>query len=116
MSTEAIITLSVVALAIALFVTEVITIDLVSMLVMVVLILFKVISLEEGIQGFRSSVTYVKGDTYISTGTSGTDISYNGGKSWSLLDSIGFNAILINSDLNGVAVGSYGRVAEVELQ
>ena len=72
--------------------------------------------LSEGIQGFRSSVTYVKGDTYISTGTSGTDISYNGGKSWSLLDSIGFNAILINSDLNGVAVGSYGRVAEVELQ
>jgi len=72
--------------------------------------------LSEGIQDFRSCVTYIQDDTYISTGTSGTDISYNGGKSWKLLDSIGFNAILINPDLNGVAVGSYGRVAEVELK
>ena len=52
----------------------------------------------------------------MSTGTSGTDISYNGGKSWSLLDSIGFNAIKINSDLIGIAVGSFGRIAEVTLQ
>ena len=72
--------------------------------------------LSEGIQDFRSCVNYIKDDTYISTGTSGTDISYNGGKSWSLLDSIGFNAIKINPDLNGVAVGSFGRIAEVELQ
>ena len=72
--------------------------------------------LSEGIQDFRSCVTYIQDDTYISTGTSGTDISYNGGKSWSLLDSIGFNAILINPDLHGVAVGSFGRIAEVELQ
>lgn len=72
--------------------------------------------LSEGIQDFRSCVTYIQDDTYISTGTSGTDISYNGGKSWTLLDSIGFNAILINPDLHGVAVGSFGRIAEVELQ
>jgi len=72
--------------------------------------------LSEGIQDFRSCVTYVKEDTYISTGTSGTDISYDGGKSWKLLNSIGFNAILINPDLNGVAIGSYGRIAEVELK
>ncbi len=56
-SIDAIITLSVVALAITLFVTEVITIDLVSMLVMVVLILFNVISLEEGIEGFSNNAT-----------------------------------------------------------
>ncbi len=72
--------------------------------------------LSEGIQDFRSCVTYVKEDTYISTGTSGTDISYDGGKSWKLLDSIGFNAIKINPDLNGVAVGSYGTITEVELK
>mgnify|MGYP005995392289 FL=1 len=72
--------------------------------------------LSEGIQDFRSCVTYIQDDTYISTGTSGTDISYNGGKSWKLLDSIGFNAIKINPDRHGVAVGSFGRIAEVELQ
>jgi len=72
--------------------------------------------LSEGIQDFRSCVTYFQDDTYISTGTSGTDISYDGGKSWTLLDSVGFNAIKINPDRRGVAVGSYGRIAEVELK
>jgi photosystem II stability/assembly factor-like uncharacterized protein len=72
--------------------------------------------LSEGLQHFRSCVTYIQDDTYISTGTSGTDISYNGGKSWTLLDSIGFNAIKINPDRRGLAVGSYGRIAEVELK
>ena len=72
--------------------------------------------LSEGIQDFRSCVTYIQDDTYISTGTSGTDVSYNGGKSWTLLDSVGFNAIKINPDRRGVAVGSYGRIAEVELK
>ena len=72
--------------------------------------------LSKGLQHFRSCVTYVQGDTYISTGTSGTDISYNGGKSWTLLDSVGFNAIKINPDRRGLAVGSYGSISEVELK
>jgi photosystem II stability/assembly factor-like uncharacterized protein len=72
--------------------------------------------LSKDLQHFRSCVTYVQDDTYISTGTSGTDISYDGGKSWALLDSVGFNAIKINQDRRGVAVGSYGRIAEVELK
>lgn len=57
MEFDAIITLVVIALAIALFVTEIITIDLVSMLVMVTLILFGVITPEEGVQGFSSNAT-----------------------------------------------------------
>ena len=72
--------------------------------------------LSKGLQHFRSCVTYVQNDTYISTGTSGTDISYNGGKSWTLLDSVGFNAIKVNPDSRGLAVGSYGRISEVELK
>lgn len=57
MEFDAIITLVVIALAITLFVTEIITIDLVSMLVMVTLILFGVITPEEGVQGFSSNAT-----------------------------------------------------------
>jgi photosystem II stability/assembly factor-like uncharacterized protein len=72
--------------------------------------------LSKGLQHFRSCVTYVQDDTYISTGTSGTDISYDGGKSWTLLDSVGFNAILFNEQLKGIAVGSFGRISEVELK
>jgi photosystem II stability/assembly factor-like uncharacterized protein len=72
--------------------------------------------LSEGIQHYRSCVTYVQDDTYISTGTSGTDISYNGGANWTILDSTGFNAILFNENLKGVAIGSFGRIAEVELR
>ena len=72
--------------------------------------------LSKGLQHFRSCVTYVQDDTYISTGTSGTDISYNGGKSWTLLDSVGFNAIKVNPDRRGLAVGSYGSISEVELK
>ena len=72
--------------------------------------------LSKGLQHFRSCVTYVQDDTYISTGTSGTDISYDGGKSWVLLDSVGFNAILFNEQLKGIAVGSFGRISGVELK
>lgn len=57
MEPKAIITLAVIAMAIGLFVTEIITIDLVSLLVMVVLILFGVISSEEAVQGFSNHAT-----------------------------------------------------------
>lgn len=57
MGIDAIITLSVIAIAIVLFVTEIITIDLVSILVMVTLILFGVITPEQGVEGFSNNAT-----------------------------------------------------------
>jgi di/tricarboxylate transporter len=57
MGFDAYITIFVIALAVALFITELITIDLVSILVMVVLILTGVISPEEGVQGFSNNAT-----------------------------------------------------------
>lgn len=71
--------------------------------------------LSTGIQEYRSCVTYFKDDIYISTGTTGTDISYDGGKSWQLLDTIGYNAIAFQEDGTGVAVGSYGIIHLLEL-
>jgi di/tricarboxylate transporter len=57
MGIDAYITIFVIALAIVLFITEVITIDLVSMLVMVLLILTGVISPEQGVEGFSNNAT-----------------------------------------------------------
>jgi hypothetical protein len=76
--------------------------------------------LSDGLQGYRSCVTYVKDNIYVSTGTNGTDISINGGKTWQLLDTLGFNAIQFskNSDngIKGMAVGNYGLIKIIELK
>lgn len=57
MTTEAYIVLSVIFCAVILFATEVITIDLVAILVMLVLIFSGVITPEEGVEGFSNSAT-----------------------------------------------------------
>ena len=57
MGMDAYITIVVIALAVVLFITELITIDLVSLLVMVLLILSGVISPEEGVEGFSNNAT-----------------------------------------------------------
>lgn len=57
MTTAAIITLIIIFVAIILFATEVISVDLVAILIMVSLILTGVISPEEGVQGFSNKAT-----------------------------------------------------------
>ncbi len=57
MSTDAIITIIVILGAIVLFATEIISIDLVALLVMVTLILFGVVTPQEGIEGFSNKAT-----------------------------------------------------------
>lgn len=57
MSTDAIITIIVILGAIMLFATEIISIDLVALLVMITLILFGIVSPEQGIEGFSNKAT-----------------------------------------------------------
>lgn len=72
--------------------------------------------LSNGIQHYRSCVAHVKDDVYISTGTSGTDISYDGGKSWQFLDSVSLNAIqFFPNSLSGIGVGSKGKIVRLKL-
>ena len=74
-------------------------------------------SLSSGVQHYRSCVTHLKNDIYMSTGTSGTDISYDNGKSWEMIDSLGFNAIQFDAELNkGYAVGSYGKIYQFSIE
>jgi photosystem II stability/assembly factor-like uncharacterized protein len=64
-------------------------------------------------RGYRSAVAIVPGTpapTLIATGTSGTDFSVDGGKSWSPLSDEGFNSIAFSSAAAGWAVGDRGRI------
>ena len=62
-------------------------------------------------QGFRSAVAFLPGRLWIATGTSGSDVSTDGGVNWKLFDSGNFNALSFTSGKSGLAVGPKGRVA-----
>lgn len=73
--------------------------------------------LSEGLQHYRSCVIHLKNDIYMSTGTSGTDISYDNGKSWQFLDSVALNALQFDAENNiGFGVGSFGKIYEFKLE
>lgn len=60
--------------------------------------------------GYRSAVQFhLKGEA-IATGTSGSDVSKDGGKTWQALDATGYNAVSFHGK-NGWAVGPEGRIA-----
>lgn len=48
---------------------------------------------ETPVLGYRSGVTYLDKNTLIATGTSGTDISTDGGKNWKHISDISFNSV-----------------------
>lgn len=85
-------------------------------------------NLADGVQGYRSGSCYVGADIYLSTGTNGTDISLDGGRSWRMLSNEGFNAIQFAPQTGnaidggflvmkwlGYAVGSHGKIAKLKL-
>jgi photosystem II stability/assembly factor-like uncharacterized protein len=66
------------------------------------------------VHGFRSSVVYLTADLLLATGTSGTDISKDGGKNWVNIDTESFN--VIQKAKNGKSIyltGSKGNVAQL---
>jgi photosystem II stability/assembly factor-like uncharacterized protein len=64
--------------------------------------------------GFRSAVAYLPdGQAWIATGTSGSDISTDGGQTWRTFDDGNFNAIAFVSSEAGWAVGPRGRIARL---
>lgn len=71
--------------------------------------------LAAGMQEYRSCVTYFKNNIFIASGTTGTDISYDGGKTWELLDSTGYNAVVFREDGSGIGVSSYGTIEALML-
>ena len=69
---------------------------------------------EIGPHGYRSCVIYLSEETLITCGTSGVDISKDGGKNWLLISKEGFH--VVQKSKNGHAVflaGSNGRIAKL---
>jgi photosystem II stability/assembly factor-like uncharacterized protein len=63
-------------------------------------------------KGFRSVVAYLADHKlWIATGTSGADISTDGGQNWKQFDTGNYNAVSFVSSRAGWAVGPRGRIA-----
>lgn len=67
--------------------------------------------------GYRSGVSWVpgRGHTAVAVGTSGSDITYDGGKNWQLISNGTFDAVECVSRDTCWASGSGGRVARLKL-
>jgi photosystem II stability/assembly factor-like uncharacterized protein len=68
-------------------------------------------------RGYRSGVALWRrgGQTVaIAVGTNGTDISHDGGRSWSPLDGTPFNSVAFAPSGAAIAVGGRGRVARLD--
>jgi photosystem II stability/assembly factor-like uncharacterized protein len=48
-------------------------------------------SASQGPAGFQSSVEYISGETFLSTGTPGSNLTTDGGKSWTKIDDSSYN-------------------------
>ena len=69
-----------------------------------------------GLNGYRSGVTFVDRQTLIAVGSSGSDISYDGGKTWTSLDKENYNAVAAKGKNAIWAVGANGLVAKFTLK
>jgi len=66
--------------------------------------------------GYRSCVTYINKNSLIACGTSGTDISLDGGKNWLLIDTSSFHVVQKAKKGNAVFfAGSKGRIGRLEV-
>jgi photosystem II stability/assembly factor-like uncharacterized protein len=66
-------------------------------------------------KGFRSAVAYVSDrKLWIAVGTSGADISTDGGQNWTPVDSGNYNAVSFASGNAGWAVGPRGTIAKFQ--
>jgi photosystem II stability/assembly factor-like uncharacterized protein len=70
-----------------------------------------------GPKGFRSAVAWLADrKIWLATGTSGSDISTDGGKTWKQFDSGSYNALGVISSQATWAVGPKGRIAALHLE
>jgi photosystem II stability/assembly factor-like uncharacterized protein len=66
--------------------------------------------------GFRSAVTYLNAKTLIATGTSGTDISTDGGQNWKHISDKSFNAVQkARKGKQVVLAGEKGAIYQLEI-
>lgn len=66
----------------------------------------------KGLSGYRSGVTYIDKNTLLAVGSSGSDLSTDGGKSWINLDRENYNAVQAKGRKAVWTVGANGLVAK----
>ncbi|MDQ4122853.1 MAG: glycosyl hydrolase [Acidobacteriota bacterium] len=67
--------------------------------------------LGKGLNGYRSGVAFVDKNTLVAVGSSGSDISRDGGQTWTNLDRENYNAVVAKGKNAVWAVGANGLVA-----
>lgn len=68
------------------------------------------------VNGYRSDVLYITQHIVLATGTSGTDISYDGGLNWKNISTLSFNTISKSSDNKNIYLtGSRGNIYKLIL-
>lgn len=69
---------------------------------------------DQPVSGYRSGVVFVTKDFLVATGTSGTDISTDGGKRWQNISNLSFNAVKTADGLV-VLVGGKGNIYRLDM-
>ena len=72
-------------------------------------------TLGKGLSGYRSGVTYVNKNTLIAVGSSGSDLSNDGGRTWKNLDKENYNSVAAKGKNSIWAVGANGLVAKFSI-
>ena len=65
----------------------------------------------KGLGGYRSGVAYVDSKTIVAVGTNGSDMSTDGGKTWTSIDKLNYNSVQAKGKKAVWAVGPSGHVA-----
>lgn len=69
-----------------------------------------------GLGGYRSGVAYIDRQTVIAVGTNGSDISRDGGKTWTGIDKENYNSVQARGRSAIWAVGPDGRLARYRMK
>ena len=72
--------------------------------------------LTKGLSGYRSGVDYIDKKTIVAVGSSGSDISDDGGKTWKNLDKENYNAVQAKGKNAVWAVGANGLAAKLSVK
>lgn len=70
---------------------------------------------EQPVSGYRSCVKYISDELLVATGTSGTDISADGGNTWKLISKKSFNVIATTNKGHVYLAGSQGDIVRLEM-
>lgn len=72
---------------------------------------------EMPVAGFRSGVAYINKNILIATGTSGTDVSTDGGRNWKHISDVSFNSVQKAKKGNSVLLaGNKGFIYQLEVK